>query len=147
MPTYALIPHKAINIDQLNELAKGSLSDLMGMKVTEVTEDSLTMEMDVRKDLQQPYGILHGGALASLAENAGSLASKLVIDKGYHCVGLSLNCNHIKAVRLGKVKGTAKAIHLGRSTHIWEIEIVDQDGRLVNVSRLTMMIIQAKDGQ
>lgn len=136
-----LIPYKSINIEELNEFGKGSFSDLLGMHITSIGEDHLSMSMEVKAEHQQPYGIMHGGVPAALAENVGSLAANLVLEKGKACVGLSLHTNHIKAVRLGVITARATPIHLGRSTQVWEIETRDENGALVNVSRLTMAVI------
>ena len=86
-------------------------------------------------------GLLHGGAVAALAENVGSLAGHLTSGEGKACVGLTLNCNHLKAVTDGYVIATARPVHLGRSTQVWEIETTDEQKRLINVCRLTLAVI------
>jgi 1,4-dihydroxy-2-naphthoyl-CoA hydrolase len=101
------------------------------------------MPVDART--MQPFGLLHGGASVALAETLGSLAAYLTLEPGYHAVGLEINANHIKGVRGGWVIGTARPIHTGRSTQVWQIEIVDEAGDLVCYSRITMAIIQAKE--
>jgi 1,4-dihydroxy-2-naphthoyl-CoA hydrolase len=114
------------------------------MEVTEVGEDFLIMRMPVQSNVLQPFGILHGGAVAALAENAGSLASQLVVGKEKACSGIVLQCNHLKAVRDGFIEAKARAIHLGRSTHVWEIEVRNARGELSNVCRLTMAVMDRK---
>ena len=97
--------------------------------------------MIVRGYLKQPYGILHGGASVALAETLGSLASNLCIEEGVSTVGLDINANHIRAVREGLLNGSAIPIHIGRSTHVWEIKMFNH-GRLSCISRLTMAILR-----
>ena len=97
--------------------------------------------MPVDERTRQPYGILHGGASCLLAETVGSHASSLCIDmEKQYCVGLEINANHIRSVSEGFVYGTAKPMHLGRSTHVWEIMIRNEEGKTVCISRLTMMV-------
>jgi 1,4-dihydroxy-2-naphthoyl-CoA hydrolase len=101
--------------------------------------------MPVDKRTHQPFGILHGGASAALAETLGSAgsASCLNLDKQYP-VGLELNANHIRSVKSGYVYGTATALHMGRRTHVWDIKIVDEANKLVNASRLTIMVVDVE---
>ena len=140
-----LIDHKAINISQLNEFGKNTLAEHLHMEVTEVTENSVTMRMPVTLIVHQPMGLLHGGAVAALAENVASLAGNLVAHaSGKVCVGLSLNTNHLKGVRDGYVVSTAVAVHLGRSTQVWEVQTKDNEGVLINVSRMTLAVIDKK---
>lgn len=136
-----LIPHKSINIQELNEFGKDSLSEHLEMKVTEVGPDYLCMSMPVHSKTHQPFGLLHGGAVAALAENAGSLAGNLIVGPEQACVGLSLSCNHLKSVSTGTVTACAKAVHIGRKTQVWEIETKDEEGRLINKSTLTLAVI------
>jgi len=100
--------------------------------------------MPVDDRTQQPFGLLHGGASVALAETVASLAAIMNIDiQKFRAVGLEINANHIRAKTEGTVKGTATPIHIGRTTHVWKIEIVDESDRLVCVSRCTMAIISA----
>ena len=98
-----------------------TLASHLGIKITKIDDNSLEGEMIVRDHLKQPYGILHGGASVALAETLGSLASNLCIEEGISTVGLDINANHIRAVREGLLKGSTKPIHIGKSTHVWEI--------------------------
>ncbi len=136
-----MIPHKAININELNEFGKGSLSEHLEMEVIDIGPEHLSMRMPVHSKTHQPLGLLHGGAVAALAENVGSLAAQLCIPKEKACVGLSLSCNHLKSVKSGFVIATARPIHIGKSTHVWEVETKDDQERLINVCRLTMAVI------
>lgn len=114
----------------------------LGLRLTELGEDYLTGTLPVDHRTHQPIGILHGGASVVLAETLGSVCSWLVVDPTtHHGVGLEVNANHLRSVRNGVVTGTCRPFHLGRSTHIWGIEIVDQDGKLVCISRLTVAVV------
>lgn len=105
----------------------------------------LAGSLPVDERTKQPYGILHGGASCVLAETLGSVASALVVDsEKFICVGLEINANHIRSARGGRVYGKATPLHLGRSTHVWDIKIYDADQELVCVSRLTVAILQKK---
>jgi 1,4-dihydroxy-2-naphthoyl-CoA hydrolase len=101
--------------------------------------------MPVSERTQQPYGLLHGGASVALAETLGSVASMLVIDlKQYLCVGQEINANHLRGISNGTVTATARPFHLGGRSHVWHIEIRDEQQRLVCVSRLTMAIVEKR---
>lgn len=114
----------------------------LGMEFIEIGPDFLRLRMPVDDRTHQPDGILHGGASVALAETVGSYAATLVIDPSkYRCVGQEINANHIRALTSGFVVGTARAYHIGRRSHVWEIRIVDERDKLVCVSRLTMAII------
>ena len=102
---------------------------------------TLEGEMIVRDYLKQPYGILHGGASVALAETLGSLASNLCIEEGVSTVGLDINANHIRAVREGLLKGSSIPIHIGKSTHVWEIKMYNNE-KITCISRLTMAILK-----
>ena len=137
--------NKPCTPEEVQQLGKGTMVEHVGIRITEVGTDFLKGTMPVDHRTVQPMGILHGGASVALAETLGSLAANLVVDseKNY-CVGLDINANHIRAARQGLVTGTAKPLHLGSSTQVWSIEIVDEDNRLVCISRLTMAILQRK---
>ncbi len=140
-----MIPYKNINISDLNELGKDTLAEHLQMEVTEVTESTVTMRMPVNSKVHQPLGMLHGGAVAALAENVASLAGNIVVNAaGKACLGLSLNTNHLKSVRDGYVYATARYIHLGRSTQVWEVETKDEEGVLINVCRMTLTVVDRK---
>ena len=100
--------------------------------------------MPVNERTKQPYGLLHGGASAALAETIGSVASALVINHSTHkCVGIEINANHVRSARSGLVTGICTPIHLGATTHLWDIRIMDEREKLVCVSRLTVAILKA----
>lgn len=115
---------------------------LLEIKFSEVTDDSLSATMPVDSKTKQPFGILHGGASVVLAETVGSVASLLVIGEGDQIpVGLEINANHLRSVSSGFVTAKCTVIHLGRKTHVWDIKISGEDGKLVCVSRLTIAVI------
>jgi 1,4-dihydroxy-2-naphthoyl-CoA hydrolase len=136
---------KDINIDKLNQFASNTLNELIGIRFTEVGENYLKATMPVDNRTRQAYGILHGGASATLAETIGSVASVMVVDpEQYICMGVEINANHIRSVREGFVTATAIPLHLGISSHIWEVKIVDINEKLVCASRLTVFVKQKK---
>ena len=133
---------KTISLPQLNPLGKDTMGEYLGMEWVEIGDDFLKMKMPVGKRTIQPYGLLHGGASCALAETVGSVASHLVIDaEKFMCVGLEINANHVRSVRSGFVTATCLPLHLGSSTHVWDIRIQDEEGQLVCVSRLTVAIL------
>ncbi len=117
----------------------------LGIEFLEATDTYLTARMPVDERTHQPFGILHGGASVVLAESLGSVASVLRLPDPttQRAVGLEINANHIRSVRSGWVYGRCEAIHIGRTTHVWDIRITDDQDRLVCISRLTIAIIAA----
>ena len=129
-------------LDSLNAHNRNTLMEVLEIEYTEVGENSLTATMPVNARVHQPMGILHGGATAALAESVGSAASALKLDlETQSAVGLELAINHLRSMREGQVTATARAVHIGRSTHLWQIEIHDQDQRLIAQAKLTMMVL------
>jgi 1,4-dihydroxy-2-naphthoyl-CoA hydrolase len=125
-----------------------TIMGVLGIELTERGDDYLSATMPVDERTRQPMGILHGGASAVLAETLGSSAASMCLDLSKeYCVGLDINANHIRAVRSGTVTGVAKPLHIGRSTHVWEINIVDEKQRLVCISRLTMAILHHEEAR
>ncbi len=128
-----------------NAFNSKTLMGALGIVITEIGEGYVEATMPVDQRTHQPYGILHGGASAALAETLGSFGSHYLVDKeGGICVGVDLNINHIKSKRDGIVTGKAKIIHKGRSLHLWSIEIVDEANQLIAISRITVMVKQKK---
>ena len=126
----------------LDDLCKGSMVEYLNIRFSEVGPDYLCATMPVDWRTHQPHGILHGGASVALAETIGSVAANLVIDNKKHfCVGMEINANHIRSVRSGTVTGKASPIHLGAKTQIWQIEIKNEQDKLVCISRLTMAVM------
>lgn len=129
-------------LDSLNAHNRNTLMEVLEIEYTEVGENSLTATMPVNARVHQPMGILHGGATAALAESVGSAASALQLDlETQSAVGLELAINHLRSLREGQITGTARAVHIGRRTHLWQIEIHDQDQRLIAQAKLTMMVL------
>jgi 1,4-dihydroxy-2-naphthoyl-CoA hydrolase len=127
---------------QLNAGNANTIHEPLGIEFVEVGEDFLKARMPVDRRTHQPFGLLHGGASVVLAESLGSSASFLCIDTSTKAaVGLDINANHLRGVTSGFVTGTVRAIHVGRSTHVWEIRIEDDAGKLVCISRLTVAVI------
>ncbi len=132
-------------LDRLNSTNANTLMEHLGIVYTAVGERYLEAAMPVTARLHQPMGILHGGATAALAESVGSAASALQLDLSVRfAVGMELSINHLKSVREGQVIARADAIHLGRSTHLWDIRVRDDQDRTIAVSRLSMMILDRK---
>jgi 1,4-dihydroxy-2-naphthoyl-CoA hydrolase len=118
------------------------LPNHIGIEFTEIGPDYLRARMPVDGRTKQPFGILHGGASVALAETLGSIGATLVVDRAkQRCVGQEINANHIRAMSEGFVIGTARPVHLGRRSHVWEIRITDEQERLVCISRITMFIV------
>lgn len=138
--------HKDISLNDLSGMGKGTMSEHLGIVWEGLGPDFLQARMPVDHRTKQPYGLLHGGASCVLAETVGSVASALVIDPEKQiCVGLEINANHLRAVRNGFVVGTARPVHIGASTHVWDIRITDEQGKLVCISRLTVAILAKKN--
>jgi len=132
-----------ISLDALNAMSRGTLMEPLGIRFTELGSDYLRGTMPVDARTLQPYGLLHGGASVALAETLGSTAGGLCVDADTQgVVGIEINANHLRGVREGLVTGTARALHVGRSTQVWDIRIEDQRGRLACISRLTLAVVQ-----
>ncbi|MBB4128186.1 uncharacterized protein (TIGR00369 family) [Xanthomonas translucens] len=130
-----------VDLDALNAAARDTLIAHLGIVFTEAGPDWLRATMPVDARTRQPYGLLHGGASVVLAETLGSSAGNLCVGPDRICVGLEINANHLRAARTGVVTGTARPLHVGRATQVWEIRIEDAAGKPVCVSRLTLAVI------
>ena len=129
-------------LEQLNRRGAGTMVEHLGIRFTALGPDYLSASMPVDHRTNQPIGILHGGASVVLAETVGSVAGALCVDLRRHfCVGLEVNANHLRAVSTGQVVGTARPLHLGRKTQVWQIDIVDEHGQQTTASRLTLAIL------
>ena len=131
--------HKSL--DELNAMCRGTAMEPLGIVFTEIGPDYLRATMPVDARTHQPYGLLHGGASVLLAETLGSTAGMLCVGEGQGVVGIEINANHLRGVRQGQVTGTVRALHVGRSTQVWDIRIEDDAGKLVCSSRLTVAVI------
>jgi 1,4-dihydroxy-2-naphthoyl-CoA hydrolase len=125
----------------LNALSTDTAMIPLGIRFTEIGPDYVRGTMPVDARTRQPYGMLHGGASVLLAETLGSTAAGLCVPQDKGVVGIEINANHLRGVRDGTVTGTARPLHVGASTQVWEIRIEDDAGRLVCISRLTLAVI------
>jgi 1,4-dihydroxy-2-naphthoyl-CoA hydrolase len=133
------------SLDRLNGWSANTMMEALGIRFTAVGDDWVQGTMPVDQRTHQPYGLLHGGASVVLAETLGSTAAMLTLDPTQEAaVGLDINANHIRGVRSGIVIGTARKLHLGRSTQVWEIRIETEAGELVCISRITMAVIPSR---
>lgn len=130
------------SLPALNALAQGTLIEHLAIEITAIGDDFITGKMPVDRRTVQPYGLLHGGASVVLAETLGSIAAMLCVNSAEKiCVGLEVNANHVRAARSGYVVGTVRPVHVGNSTQIWQTHIVDENERLVCISRLTVAVL------
>jgi 1,4-dihydroxy-2-naphthoyl-CoA hydrolase len=140
--------NKSLQVADIESFGYDNLGAHLGMEFSELGPDFLKARMPVDHRTRQPYGILHGGASVALAETLGSVASALVVDHTkFMCVGLEINANHLRSVKEGFVTGTSTPIHIGRTTHVWDIKLHDDRGKLICISRLTVAIIKREPAQ
>lgn len=134
---------RPFTVEFLNERSRNTMSDFLGIIFTEVAEDSMTAIMPASERTRQPLGIIHGGANVVLAETVASTAANAVVDQAhYYCVGLEINANHLRSVREGMVKAITRPIHLGRTTQVWSIELLNEQNQLTCTSRMTAYVMQ-----
>ena len=137
---------KNIIIDKCNELSKNTLMQTLEIEFIDAGEDFLVAKMPVNSRVHQPMGLLHGGASVVLAESVGSAASMLFVNFNDREVrGIEISANHVKAKRDGIIFGTARIIHKGRSIHLWEIKITDEENNLISLCKLTNMVLPRKN--
>lgn len=128
-------------LEQLNARSQGCAVSHLGIEFTEIGPDYLCARVPVDERTKQPYGLLHGGVSVVLAETLGSIGAFYACPEGHRGVGLDINANHIRAASSGWVTGTARAVHIGRTTQVWQIDMVNDAGELTCVSRITMAIL------
>ncbi len=137
-----------VSPEALQRQSDDCMVDHLGIRFTEIGPDYIRATMPVDQRTHQPFGLLHGGASVSLAETLGSVGANLCVDPARcHCVGQEINANHLLAVRSGLVTGTARPVHIGRRSQVWEIRIVDGRERLCCISRITMAVVEHKPPQ
>ena len=137
--------NKNLSIADLKGLTPNTMGAHLGMEWVAIGTDYIQMRMPVDARTHQPYGLLHGGASCALAETVGSVASFFLLDpEKYNCVGLEINANHLRGIREGYVTATATPLHIGGTTHVWDIKIHDDKQKLVCVSRLTVAVLKKK---
>jgi uncharacterized protein (TIGR00369 family) len=133
---------QAPDIEALMAAQKNTIGEVLDIRFESFTDDSLTASMVVDQRTHQPFGLLHGGASVVLAESLGSMASYLIVDPSkYFCVGLEVNANHLRGVRAGRVTGVVRPVHIGRTTHVWDIRISNDEGKPSCISRLTVAVV------
>jgi 1,4-dihydroxy-2-naphthoyl-CoA hydrolase len=131
------------SVEELNSGRVGTLLEHLGIEFTEIGDDFICGTMPVDERTLQPYGLLHGGASVALAETLGSMGAAMCVDAAeYQCVGQEINANHLRAARSGLVTGTARPVHVGGRSQVWTIDIINDAGKLVCTSRLTIAIIR-----
>jgi uncharacterized protein (TIGR00369 family) len=134
-----------MNLSEINQFCKNTLISHLEIEFTEATANSLSARMPVNEKTIQPMGYLHGGASLALAETVGSGASLLFVDiEKFNVFGMNVSASHISSVREGWVIATAKIVHQGRKTHVWDVEIKDEAGKLISVARVTNAIVEKK---
>ncbi len=132
-------------LDKLNAASRNTLMEQLDIVYCAVGEDFLEASMPVTAKVHQPMGILHGGAMAALAESVASAASALKIDlQTHYSVGMELSINHLRSVSSGQITARAQAVHIGRTTHLWDIRIREASGKLIAASKLSMMVLARK---
>ena len=131
-----------ISIESIEERSRGCMVDHLGIEFLTFDDNSLSARMPVDERTRQPIGIMHGGASCVLAETVGSTAANYAVDQTQvYCVGLDINTNHIRSIREGYVYAKASPYHLGSSTQVWGIDIMNEDQQLISVNRLTMAVL------
>ena len=140
LSTAAFAWPEGVSVETLNASSVGTLMQVLGIEFTELGDGYLRATMPVDARTHQPYGRQHGGASVALAETLGSSAG-MMMAQGGAVVGLEINANHLRAVRSGLVTGTARPLHVGRSTQVWEIRIEDEAGKPVCISRITLAVL------
>lgn len=132
---------KTVDLDAFNAMSEGTASDVLGIRITEIGDDYIRAELDVERRVHQPYGLLHGGVSCVMAESLGSIGGALTCDDGYTVVGVDINATHMRAVKSGKIIGTARPLKLGRRMQFWSIDIETDDGKPVCVARLSVAVV------
>ena len=133
-----------ISPELLTQASANTAVSHLGIEFMEVGDDYLVGRVPVDARTRQPYGLLHGGVSVVLAETLGSIGAAFCCTPGHQVVGLDINANHLRGVASGWVTGTARAVHLGRSTQVWQIDMRDDAGKLSCVSRITMAVLEPR---
>ena len=132
-----------VSVETLTRAHKDTAPERLGVEFLEVGDDFIRARVPVDSRTRQPYGILHGGVSVVLAETLGSCGAAFACAPGHRAVGLDINANHIRSASSGWVTGVARPVHMGRSTHVWQVELTNEAGQLTCVSRLTLSILAA----
>lgn len=132
-------------LNKINGMNKNTLMETLEIEFTEVGSDFVVATMPVNERVHQPMGLLHGGATVALAESVGSVASHIFVDREkFEVRGIEISANHLKSKKSGVIRATAKCIHRGRTTHLWEIRIVDEEDQLISLCKLTNIVLPKK---
>ena len=132
---------RPVTVEALNALSARTANAQLGIEITEVGDDYLRARVPVDDRTRQPYGLLHGGVSVVLAETLGSCGAACATPEGTRVVGLEVNANHLRSATEGWVTGTARPLHIGRATQVWQIEMRDDAGRMTCISRITMAVL------
>ena len=135
-----------VSVETLTEIHRQTTVAHLGIEFLEVGDDFIRARVPVDHRTHQPYGILHGGVSVVLAETLGSCGAASSAPPGHRAVGLDINANHIRSASSGWVTGTARPVHIGRTTHVWQVDLVNEQGQLTCVSRITMAILGPSGG-
>ena len=135
---------KPISVEILNGLMPNTAGAHLGLEFLEVGDDFIVGRIPVDDRTRQPYGLLHGGVSVVLAETLGSCGAVFAAPEGHQAVGLDINANHLRGVKSGWVTGTARPVHIGRTTQVWQIDMRNEDGAMTGVSRTTMAVLASK---
>jgi len=133
-----------ISLDILNATSVNTAVSHLGIEYIDLGDDFISARVPVDERTRQPFGLLHGGVSVALAESLGSAAANFACPSGHRAVGLDINANHLRGVKSGWVTGTARAVHLGRTTQVWQIDMVNDAGEASCVSRITMAVLTTK---
>jgi uncharacterized protein (TIGR00369 family) len=134
-----------ISVETLTSIHKDTTVAHLGIEFLEVGKNFIRGRVPVDARTRQPYGLLHGGVSVVLAETLGSCGAMYACQPGHKVVGLDINANHLRSATSGWVTGVARSVHIGRSTHVWQIDLSNEEGQLTCVSRLTMAILAPKE--
>ena len=132
---------KPISVELLTQVSLNTVVAYLGIEFLEVGDDFIVGRVPVNRQTCQPYGLLHGGVSVTLAETLGSCGAAFACPADYKAVGLDINANHLRGTTSGWVTGTARPVHMGRTTHVWQIDMRNDEGEMTCTSRLTMAIL------
>ena len=135
---------KPVTLDLITAQNRNTATSHLGIEFLEVGDDFIKARVPVDERTRQPYGLLHGGVSVVLAETLGSCAAVCACPEGWYAVGLDINANHLRGVTSGWVTGTARPVHIGRTTQVWQIELHNDAGQLTCISRITMAMLEQK---
>ena len=144
LPCTMPIWKKSLSLEMLHNAHANTAIEHLGIEITEIGDDFLRGRVPVDERTKQPYGLLHGGVSVVLAETLGSVGAYHASPEGWLAVGLDINANHLRAARSGWVTGTARPVHIGKTTQVWQIDMVNDAGELTCVSRITMAMLAPK---